>query len=65
MGFTNDQALWYADVTFHTLTRHPLSGQGQRMRLAKHPATRQGRTSNGPDAVTFYTTAAFWLRCEK
>ena len=22
-------------------------------------------TSNGPDAVTFYSTAAFWLGCEK
>ncbi len=52
-------------VTFHTLTRHPLSGQGQRMRLAKHPAPRQGRTFNGPDVVAFYATAAFWLRCEK
>lgn len=34
-----------------------MSGQSQRMRVAKHPALGQRQTSNGLDAVTFRSTA--------
>ena len=47
-------------VTVHTLFMHLLPEQGQRMRLAGHPALCQRRTSNGLDAVTVRICPALW-----